>query len=457
MDAPVRAVDDKPDPLTQFVAAETLVEHPADNPLGQLSAMHGVGRDRALLRQPLARQDPMHRLDGVAALTEVPQGRFGLGRNGPLPRLNLARQAEALQFARSLDQQRPVLAQGLQHFLVGSEIGELAAARLLGDQHPVQAREAVGVHLPLQAAGDLLLGLPAQLQGDDLARPFPHPMGDVVAGDVERLAVVGDSSDDDVGVGMAGVVVIDRDPVELGVEVGLHLFHQIAAGLTKVRQLCALLRRNDEAELVAVLASPFEKGLTILRIPLGGIGHTLLAVPRDPVPLQIAQVSVHRLGAGEGASPRRPTLRVEPHHPGLDHHPPRASADTLPVPAPGAPSLQLGRRGCAPAARVKATCPLPLPGQSMRVAARPTDGAMHLAHEARRPRSYAPAARTAVADPAGTDAEMLVVVRHRGDDRAPRGDRKGGNAIVAAWRGKTCAGVDQPIRAARRRRSEPSK
>ena len=53
-------------------------------------------------------------------------------------------------------------------------------------------------------------------------------MGDVVAGDVEDLAVVGDAPDDDVGVGMAGVVVIDRDPVEPGVQVVFHLPHEVA-------------------------------------------------------------------------------------------------------------------------------------------------------------------------------------------------------------------------------------
>ena len=46
----------------------------------------------------------------------------------------------------------------------------------------------------------LLLGLATQLQGDDLARPLANAMGDVVAGDVERLAVVCDAAHEDVGV-----------------------------------------------------------------------------------------------------------------------------------------------------------------------------------------------------------------------------------------------------------------
>ena len=109
-------------------------------------------------------------------------------------------------------------------------------ALLLGDQHPVEPGEAIGIHLPLKLLRHLLLGLPAQLPGDDLAGPLADAVGDVVAGDVEGLAVVGDAPDDDVGVGMAGVVVIDRDPVELRPEVGFHLLHQIAGGLRADRR-----------------------------------------------------------------------------------------------------------------------------------------------------------------------------------------------------------------------------
>jgi hypothetical protein len=41
-------------------------------------------------------------------------------------------------------------------------------------------------------------------------------MGDIVARDVENLPVVGHAPDHDVVVRMAGVVVIDRDPIEVG-------------------------------------------------------------------------------------------------------------------------------------------------------------------------------------------------------------------------------------------------
>ena len=77
----------------------------------------------------------------------------------------------------------------VEHVSVGTQIGELVATLLLCDQHPVEPGEALGVHFPLQAPRHLLFGLPAQLQRNDLARPLADAVGDVVAGDVERLAV----------------------------------------------------------------------------------------------------------------------------------------------------------------------------------------------------------------------------------------------------------------------------
>ena len=183
----------------------------------------------AVLRQPFALQRPVHGLDDVAALAKLPQHRLGLWRYDPFAGLDLGRQPHALQLARPLDQQRPVLTEGVAHVLVGAQVGELLPL-LLGDQHPVEPGEAIGIHLPLKLLRHLQLGLPAQFPGHDLAGPLANAVGDVVAGDVEGLAVVGDAAHEDMGVRVAGVVVIDRDPVELRPEVGFHLLHQIAGG-----------------------------------------------------------------------------------------------------------------------------------------------------------------------------------------------------------------------------------
>ena len=127
--------------------------------------------------------------------------------------------------------------------------------------------------------------------------PFANAKGDIVAGDVEGLAVVGDTAQEDMGVRVAGVVVIDRDPVELRSEVGFHLLHQRAGGLARVGQFRPVLGRDDEAELMTVIAAPVKEGMSILCIALGRIDLALRAILRHAVPLQVTQVRVHCHGA----------------------------------------------------------------------------------------------------------------------------------------------------------------
>ena len=63
--------------------------------------------------------------------------------------------------------------------------------------------------------------------------------------------------------GMAGVVVIDGNPIEFRAEVGFHLFHEIAGVGREVRQLRAVLGRDDESELVAVVLAAIKEGVAI--------------------------------------------------------------------------------------------------------------------------------------------------------------------------------------------------
>src|SRR6266851_9976673 len=165
---------------------------------------------------------------------------------------------------------------------------------LLRDQHPVEPGEAIGIHLPLKLLRYLQLGLPAQLQRNDLAGPLANAIGDIVAGDVESLAVLSDAAHEDMGVRVSRVVVIDRDPVELRPEVGFHLLHQSAGGLTRIGQVRTILGRDDEAELMAVIASPLKEGAAILHVPLGRIDLALRAILRHAVPFEVTQVRLAR-------------------------------------------------------------------------------------------------------------------------------------------------------------------
>ena len=153
-------------------------------PLVGVDPVQDVARDGACFGQAFALQHPMQGLDDVSALAKLPQHGGGPTRDGPAANLDLGGEPHALQRARPLDQQRPVLPQRVEHVPVGAQVGELVATLLLDDQHAVEPREALGVDLPLQTAGYFLLGLAAQLQRDDLTRPLADTVGDIVAGDV---------------------------------------------------------------------------------------------------------------------------------------------------------------------------------------------------------------------------------------------------------------------------------
>jgi hypothetical protein len=60
-----------------------------------------------------------------------------------------------------------------------------------------------------------------------------NAVGDIIASDIENPAVTEYAADDDVGVGMAAVVMVDRDPVEAGGQIQFHLAHQVTGEAAK--------------------------------------------------------------------------------------------------------------------------------------------------------------------------------------------------------------------------------
>ena len=82
-----------------------------------------------------------------------------------------------------------------------------------------------------------------------------HTLGDVVAGDDEVLSGVVLAAQDDVYVRVVGVPVIDRYPLQSGAQVGFHARHQVPGVGAQVVELFGILGRDNEAELVPILAS----------------------------------------------------------------------------------------------------------------------------------------------------------------------------------------------------------
>src|SRR3546814_15476477 len=77
-------------------------------------------------------------------------------------------------------------------------------------------------------------------------------------------------------VGMAGVEMIHRYPVERGVQVLLHLRHQSPDHRFQLIIFGAILRRDNEAELVAVAIGPLQESLAVDLISIRTTEHAAL-------------------------------------------------------------------------------------------------------------------------------------------------------------------------------------
>ena len=147
-------------------------------------------------------------------------------------------------------------------------------------------------------------------------------VGDIVACDIEDATLLQDTADDDVGMGMAGVVMIDRNPVEARLQILLRLSHQVTCKTLQIGHLIGILGRNNEAELMPILAAPFDKGLAVSLILKRRIGLPFLAIPVDSIPFEVTKVRIDRFGRRPGlcrtTEPPLPSWGIELHDPGLD-------------------------------------------------------------------------------------------------------------------------------------------
>src|SRR5581483_5583738 len=122
--------------------------------------------------------------------------------------------------------------------------------------------------------------------------------------------------------GMAGIVMIDRDPVEPRLKVLLHLPHKVAREALQIRHFIGVFGRHDKAELMPVLSTPLDKGLAVSVVLKSRIGLPSLPVPIDSIAFEVAKMRIDRLGCRLGPfHPMRlvlPPLRVELDDPRLD-------------------------------------------------------------------------------------------------------------------------------------------
>jgi len=119
--------------------------------------------------------------------------------------------------------------------------------------------------------------------------------------------------------GMTGIVVIDRDPVEPCPDIALHFYHQAARVDSEVYEFDSIFCRDDDPELVPVVSAALKERPSVCHIFLPVIEDAAAAIPFNAVTLYVAQVRCEGARTGPGFHARNVHLdRHAPHLPGAE-------------------------------------------------------------------------------------------------------------------------------------------
>ena len=292
----INAIDDEGQVFAELVG-EMLVDDAADDRRRGRAVVNPEAR--RIAREALRLQRPVHRLDDVAALAQFAQGRLQFFAQLPAARRGLAGESHPLQLAQSRQPQRAV-GDAARISRRVPEVHETLAG--LGDQRPVDAGEAVLINLGRELPPLLDFGDRTEFEGDQLACPLANAMGDVIAIDDQILAQLISAVDDDMNMGMTGIKMVRRDPIELRSQVGFEFAHEVAGEAGQVSELRAVLRRDDDAKLVAVVLTAIEEGISptmlhgeVIAPALRRIDEMAHAGELDPDRRQLAQGITRRV------------------------------------------------------------------------------------------------------------------------------------------------------------------
>src|SRR5216683_6530006 len=230
----------------------------------------------------------VHGLDDIAALAQFAQGRLQFFAQLPTARRGLAGKPHSFQLAKPRQPQRAVR----DAARIGRRVPEVHETLTgLGEQRPVDAGEAVLIDLGCKLALLLDFGDRTEFEGHQFACPLANAMGDVVAIDDQILAQLIPTVDDDMNMRMAGIKMVHGHPIELRSQVTFEFAHEVAGEAGEVAELRTVLRRDDDAKLVAVVLSAIEEGVAVGPVLRRRIQPAALAIARGAVALNITQMS----------------------------------------------------------------------------------------------------------------------------------------------------------------------
>src|SRR5712692_1376520 len=161
----------------------------------------------------------------------------------------------------------------------------------LGDQRPIDAGEAILIDLGRELALLLDFSDRTEFERHQLACPLANAVGDVIAVDDQILVQLISAVDDDMNMGMAGIKMVHRDPIELRSQVTFEFAHEVAGEAGEVAEAHTVLRRDDDAKLVAIVLAAIEEGIAVGPVLRRRIEPAAFAIARGAVALDITQMS----------------------------------------------------------------------------------------------------------------------------------------------------------------------
>src|SRR6266851_274131 len=201
-----------------------------------------------------ANRDTWRAKAAISAVSGLESGHWPAARRG------LAGKPHSFQLAKPRQPQRAVG----DAARIGRRVPEVHETLAgLGDQRPIDAGEAVLINLGRKLALLLDRGDRTEFERHQLACPLANAMGDVIAVDDQVLAQLIPTVDDDVNMRMAGIKMVHGDPIELRSQVTFEFGHEVAGEAGEVADLRAVLGRDDDAKLVAVVLAAIEEGVAV--------------------------------------------------------------------------------------------------------------------------------------------------------------------------------------------------
>ena len=133
----------------------------------------------------------------------------------------------------------------------------------------IKARPTLGINFTGQRQLDVMLTAQTELDRHSVLGSRAHSFTDVITVDDEVFAVVSNAAQQDMDMGIVRVPMINRDPVQFSAKVMGDICHELTREAAYIFQLASILWRNDEAEMMPVIAASLRKTIRISVVSAG--------------------------------------------------------------------------------------------------------------------------------------------------------------------------------------------